>query len=127
MKLCSGFVIARRSCTMRGYLSTFHEYVQNLKHVAKKLSSGTIVMDDSEPAVQQLRDDVAGCIEAMYTNMKDCKNCLGFDKNGILSLVAAQYNNPTDLHHRRILEMIPSSSKTNKNDDDMARCDREGT
>ena len=105
MKICfdaifgSGLVTARCICTLKGYLSTFYEYVENLKQAAmEKPSSGPVVMNDSEPAVHQLWDEVKGVIEAVNTYIKPFLNLFGVEMGkGISPSVTAQYDNPTDL------------------------------
>ena len=70
--LSSGLVTARQNCTLKGYLVTFRGYVENLKDaVTNKPSSGPVVMNDFEPAVEQLWDEVKGVIEAVTRTLHE--------------------------------------------------------
>ena len=54
----SGLVTARDNCTLKGYLSTFHECVESLKSAAaKKPLGGPVNVDAHEKAVNQLWDE----------------------------------------------------------------------
>ena len=52
----SGLVTARSNCTLKGYLSTFREFVESLKGAAAStnLSVGPVDVDLMSPAVDQL-------------------------------------------------------------------------
>ena len=77
----SGLVTARQNCTLQGYLSTFHEFVENLKDAAtNKPSAVPVFMNDFEPAVEQLWDEVKDVIEAVNTYRKPFLKLFGVEK-----------------------------------------------
>lgn len=108
----SGLVTARSNCTLKGYLSTFREYVETLKQAASKQpSSGPVVIDDSKAAVHQLWDEVKGVIEAVNTYMKPFLQLFGIEEgNGLSPLVKAQYDSPADIRSI-IVEFFKPPSK----------------
>jgi hypothetical protein len=61
-----GLVAARSNCTLKGYLSTFHKFVESFKKTASsRPASGQIHVDLKYPAVDQCWAEVRGMIEAV--------------------------------------------------------------
>ena len=95
----SGLDIARDNCTLKGYLSTFHEFVESLKDAASTPPpSRPVHVNEIGMAVDQLWNEVRGVVEAADTWMKCFITSFGVEGgNGMSPLVSAKYNSPKDL------------------------------
>ncbi len=95
----SGLLTARSNCTLKGYLSTFREYVDNLKSAAAtRPPGGPVDVDENEQAVDQLWDEVQGVINAVNSWIVPFLKIFGVEEgNGLTPLVTTILNNPADL------------------------------
>ena len=95
----SDLVTARNNCTLKGYLSTFYEFVESLKDAASTPpSSQPVHVNEIGMAVDQLWNEVRDVVETVDTWMKPFLKIFGVEKrNGMSPLVHAKYNSLKDL------------------------------
>jgi hypothetical protein len=80
----SGLLTAQSSCTLKGYLGTFCEFVESLKKAAiSPPSSGPVDVNYSSPAIDQLWDHVKGVITACNSWLKPFLDRFGIEEGNV--------------------------------------------
>jgi len=108
----SNLVTARNHTSFKGYQQTFPEFLDTLKKGSAGATAGPVHVNNDEPAVDQLWDEVKGVIEVVNSWMLPFLKVFGVEEGNGLSPFAVAIESPSDI--QALIDKFFKSPKRDK-------------